>query len=346
MMATRLLSLAGSCCLLLALWLVVWSNPPTPGITAQEQPPQTAATDKEVGQEGSTKAQDKGQGQAKGKKDTKEKKEPAESEFLRLRRSERGRAVAMETSITTYRVPTKDGQHATVDLIGAIHVGEKTYYDGLNEKFTEYDALLFELVAPEDIKIPEGTKLESRSGVGALQTTLQSFLGLEYQLECVDYSKANFVHADMSPEQFAQSMKDRGESFFQMILRMMGQGMAMQGRNGTGGASDAEILFAIIRRDRATLKRVLAEQMSGMDDALGALAGPDGSSTIIHERNKKALEVLRRELNDGKMRLGIFYGAGHLADMQERLLKDFKATKVSSEWVLAWDLTKDHSRAK
>lgn len=277
-----------------------------------------------------------------GKKGGK-KGEAKENGFLRIRRTDRGRAVAMETSITTYEVPSKSGKPAVVDLIGAIHVGEKSYYESLNGQFASYDALLFELVAPEDIKIPEGTKLESRSGVGALQTALQTFLGLEYQLDRIDYSKTNFVHADMSPEQFAQSMKDRGESFLQMMFRMMGQGMALQGAQGAGGG-DAQLLIALLRRDRATLKRVMAEQLSGMDETLGAIAGPDGSSTIIHERNKKALEVLRRELDSGKTRLGIFYGAGHLADMESRLIKDFQAVKRSKEWLVAWDLTKDHSQ--
>ena len=53
-------------------------------------------------------------------------------------------------------------------------------------------------------------------------------LGLEHQLDCIDYTKKNFVHADMSPEEFNKSMTERGESFMQMFLKMMGQSMAQQ----------------------------------------------------------------------------------------------------------------------
>lgn len=269
-----------------------------------------------------------------------------EHSFLRVRRNDRKKAVALDTAVTRYSVPVSGaaGQVASVDLIGAVHVGEKSYYDALNQQFAQYDALLFELVAPEGFEVPEGGRLESQSPVGALQAGLKSFLGLEFQLDCIDYGKQNFVHADMSPEEFQKSMKDRGESVLQMLMRMLGQGLAIQGRE-PAGATDAELLFALVRRDRATLKRVLAEQLEGMEDSLAVLAGADGGSTIYTERNKKALEVLRRELAGGKRKIGVFYGAGHLDDMETRLLGDFQAQRQETQWLTAWDLTRDHSVA-
>ena len=40
----------------------------------------------------------------------------------------------------------------------------------------------------------------------------------------------------------------------------------------------------------------------------------------------------------GKKKLGIFYGAGHLNDMDERLRKDFRLEPVSITWLTAWNL--------
>jgi hypothetical protein len=80
------------------------------------------------------------------------------------------------------------------------------------------------------------------------------------------------------------------------------------------------------------------------DDALAALSGDDGSSTLITERNKKALQVLRRELDAGKKRIAIFYGAGHLPDMEARLIRDFRAERQQTEWIVGWDLQADHAR--
>jgi len=242
-------------------------------------------------------------------------------------------------------VPVNQENGVTVDVIGAIHVGEMAYYADLNERFAHYDALLFELVAPEGIQFEEGQKLESSSPVGALQGGLKSLFGLEFQLERVNFAKPNFVHADMSPEEFARTMKERGESFLQLLFRLMGQGMAAQGQQKASGVSDVQVLMALLRQDRVLLKRILAEQLEGMEGSLSVLGGPDGGSTIITERNKKALEVLRREMADGRKKIGIFYGAGHLADFDARLKKDFEMAAGEKTWLPAWDLTRDHSKS-
>lgn len=279
------------------------------------------------------------------------REETAETAYVRVQRDDRGRPLSLDTAIVRY-VPAgqageQDGDQqagVVVDLIGAVHVGEASYYEQLNELFTKYDALLFELVAPEGIQFREGDRLESASAVGALQGGLKNLLGLEFQLELVNYARPNFVHADMTPEEFAQTMKDRGESFFSLLLRLMGQGMALQGQQKAGGATDIQVMMALLRRDRVKLKQVLAEQLEGMEGSLSVLGGPDGESTIISERNKKALDVLRREMESGKKKIGIFYGAGHFADFDGRLKDDFQLEIKEKNWLPAWDLQKDHSQ--
>ena len=64
---------------------------------------------------------------------------------------------------------------------------------------------------------------------------MKSMLALEHQLEKVDYTKKNFVHADMSPDQFLQAMKDRNEGFLQMYMRLLGQSLGAAKRNGRQG---------------------------------------------------------------------------------------------------------------
>ena len=51
----------------------------------------------------------------------------------------------LQTSVTTY---TKDETNVT--LIGAIHIGDRAYFETLNKEFTNYPALLFELIGGED----------------------------------------------------------------------------------------------------------------------------------------------------------------------------------------------------
>jgi len=160
---------------------------------------------------------------------------------------------------------------------------------------------------------------------------------LQFQLEGIDYTRPNLVHADMSPEQFARSMRQRNESMFQVFLRMMGYALSRQGE-GASGPSDAQLLMALFSKDRAlAMKQVLAEQFSEMEGSLLAINGPDGS-TLITERNKVAIAVLRREIAAGKQKLAIFYGAGHMPDFQERLEEEFGLAPIQSEWLPAWNL--------
>lgn len=272
------------------------------------------------------------------KKEEKKKEEPKEN-FIRVVRDDKGVPQSMDTGIASY--VSADGKHpgVVIDLIGAVHVGDKAYYDELNKKFADYEVLLYELVAPPNTKIPKGAKSQSAHPVAALQSGMKSMLGLEHQLECVDYTKANFVHADMSPEEFAKSMKDRGESFTQMFLRSIGAGMAQQaaGKQRTG---DFDILSALFAKNRAQkLKVVMAGQFEDLDSQVSLFDGPDGS-TILTERNRKAFEVLAKQLDEGKKKIGVFYGAAHLPDMDKRLLADFGMKRNGEiSWVKAWALT-------
>jgi hypothetical protein len=131
-------------------------------------------------------------------------------------------------------------------------------------------------------------------------------------------------------------MRDRNESMFQVFLRMVGYALSQQEK--ASGASDAQLLFALFSKNRAlALKRVLAEQLSEMEGSLTAINGPEGS-TLISERNKVAIEVLGREIAAGKQKIAIFYGAGHMPDLQERLRDEHGLVPVGTEWLEAWDL--------
>ncbi|MBB75894.1 MAG: hypothetical protein CMJ75_15410 [Planctomycetaceae bacterium] len=256
--------------------------------------------------------------------------------FVRLTRDKEKKLVALETAVVRYVPKTPTDTGLTVDLIGAIHVADKSYYAQLNKMFSRYDAVLYELVAPSGTRIPKGTKVKARNAISGLQLTMKRMLELEFQLEQVDYSPKNFVHADFSPLEFSQSMKDRGESFSQMLFRMLGQSLATQSK--TNNDANAALLFAFFSQDRALkLKQVLAQQFEDLDGQLSVLGGPQGS-TIITERNKRALAVLKKEIKDGKKKLAVFYGAGHLADMERRLIEDFTMKRKQESWVSAWSL--------
>ena len=256
--------------------------------------------------------------------------------FIRIQADDDDRPVALETAIV--RFESKDPAHAglVVDLVGAIHIADKSYYDKLNRRFKKYDAVLYELVAREEANVPKPGQT-SGGVVGGLQTGMKSLLELDHQLDCIDYSQKNMVHADMSPEEFSETMKRRKESFAGMFFRLLGRALAEQSEDPLG-TSDWQLMAAMFAPDRAhQLKLLMAKEFADLEGQMGVFDGPDGS-TIITERNGKALEVLSREIKGGKKRIAIFYGAGHLGDFRRRLEKDFQMEHVKTLWLVAWSL--------
>ena len=210
-----------------------------------------------------------------------------------------------------------------VDLVAAVHIADKSYYQELNKRFAGYDAVLYELVAPEGTRIPKGGRKDKRAGnmLSAVQLGMKDLLKLEFQLDQVDYTRKNLVHADLSPEQFVKSMRDRKEGFTDIFARLLAYALAKQAQGGDGG--EMQLLMALFDKNRSlALKRAMADQFQEMEGMTAVFEGPKGS-TLIGERNKRALEVLKKQLAAGKKKIAIFYGAGHMADMEKRLRADF-----------------------
>jgi hypothetical protein len=138
----------------------------------------------------------------------------------------------------------------------------------------------------------------------------------------------------MSPDEFLESMKRNDESFFKMFFKLMGQSLSRSGSNLT----EFDLLRAAMADDRELeMRRLFAEEIKNLEGGMAIFDGADGS-TIINHRNAKAMEILERELKAGKRRVSIFYGAGHLPDMQQRLLADFNLKRGGQYWLEAWKL--------
>jgi CBS domain-containing protein len=176
--------------------------------------------------------------------------------------------------------------------------------------------------------------------IGSAQQGLTKLLGLEFQLEAIDYAAANFVHADLSPKEFDEAMAKRGESWWSMFMKLMKESMArantQKSRTPDVGMGDLfGILFGSDREVR--LRRIMAEQFTDMDVLTAAFGGEDGS-TLITDRNAAAVDVLRDQIARGHRRIAIFYGAAHMDDFDRRLRQDFGLQPGETIWLEAWDL--------
>lgn len=136
----------------------------------------------------------------------------AATQFARVAKDSEGRSAALQTAIVTY-VPRDRPDEVSVDLVSAIHIADKRYYDELNSQFQTYDVLLYELVMPEGgVVSPQPSN--GKGFLSSAQLMLGNFLDLSFQLDQVDYSAANFVHADLSPRELQQGMIDRNETLY------------------------------------------------------------------------------------------------------------------------------------
>ncbi len=167
---------------------------------------------------------------------------------------------------------------------------------------------------------------------------------IQFQLDAIDYTKANLVHADMSPKQLADAYEKSGESVSAVFFRMMVYAMS---RQGYGNDPDAgQWILALLDKNRSlALKRLMAEEMQDLDGTMAVIDGPKGS-TLISGRNKVALEVLRKQIAAGKKKIAIFYGAGHMPAMSRSLRDDFHLEPTTTRWLVAWDLKGEPEGAK
>lgn len=261
-------------------------------------------------------------------------------EFLRLKKDSDGNPVAMQTSIARYIF--RDGNQETfVDLVGAVHIGDLDYYEQLNDAFEQYDVLLYELVAPPDRRIPTRDENEDEDLFVLVRRVAQILFEFEMQLEGIDYTKENFVHADLSPQEMAEKMKERGESMSTIVLGLitdMIRQSNLQAQKGTQEKYAEMDLMTVIRDPNGAIKfkRIMAEQM--VDSILEADPQSTMNRLLIVDRNEATIEVLKRELGKGHKKIGIFYGAAHMPDFDQRLRLELDMSKQSERWVTAWDL--------
>lgn len=258
------------------------------------------------------------------------------SQFIRFEDKPGGGGV-LQTNI----VPYVNDEGVRVDLIGAVHVGDHAYYELLNERFRQYDSLLYEMVKPSEA---EGVRRDAGPGlglIGTLQQAMKTILELEYQLSAVDYRAENFVHADMDLETFTRRQQEKGEGFLEMMIRQMLNDMTRPVDPDHQPPSLVEIMDALAAPDRARrLKLLFAEELSRPEQMM-KLFGEE--SVILDERNDAAFEVLDERIEAGDRRLGIFYGAAHLPDMEEMLRERGFHREGEIEWLTAWDMTLDGS---
>lgn len=257
--------------------------------------------------------------------------------FARVATDADARARALQLAIVSF-VPGDDDSGTRVDLIAAIHVADAGYYADLNRRFAAYDALLYELIAPAEAHVPE--QLARRKGLlSNTQVGMTKLLGLTFQLDEIDYDRANFVHADLTPDELKKSMAERNESLYVYFWRIFFASIDQYARDPLG-LKDLETLSSVLEDgNNRPLKTIIAYEMTDMD-AMREILGEDSDSAIIGARNQRAIDVLKERLAAGDRHIGIFYGVAHMPDLEAKLTA-LGFVRADTTWIDAWQLASD-----
>lgn len=260
--------------------------------------------------------------------------QPAEQAPKFLRFVDDGpKGARLEAAEVTYR--NKDG--ITLRLVSAVHIGETSYYDALQRGFVKDDTVLYEMVKPKGAPPPRKGQ-QSDHAVAQLQRLLRDKLNLDYQLDAIDYTRPNFVHADMDAETFMDLSEKRGETMASLMMQSLTNAMANPNAGSGTGDSLTDLMVLVAAPDpERQMKLMLARQMDDIEAAVAGLEGPNGS-VILTERNKKVISVLQEQLKAGRKHLSIFYGAAHMKDLSQRI-EALGFTPVDTKWVMAWDVS-------
>jgi hypothetical protein len=280
------------------------------------------------------------------------KEESAQSRYLRILRDKEGAPTSLQTSIVRFVPKSGDGD-LIVDLVGAVHIGDASYYNTLNKQFDQYDVVCYELVAPKGTRIPKGGRKESSDNpLAMIMDVAQRFLDLKSQTDAVDYTKENFVHADMSPDEMWDAIKKRGDDGLTLMLSITADLLRQQNLQAQRAEQEPkelpkhleEVDWSLLfdPKGPVKLKRMFAENFDEHNVATGL--GTTMNTILIKDRNIAALKVFNQEVVKGRKRIAIFYGAAHMPDFEERLEKEYGLKRQGSHWLTAWDMKIDDDR--
>jgi hypothetical protein len=218
----------------------------------------------------------------------------------------------------------------TVFLVGAVHVGDHDYYERVQDLLDGCDRVLFEGVGHgREGAPPPDEEVARYDALFKLQIKLKDLLGLEFQKDGLDYRHDFWKNADVDMESLSARMKEEGVGLPTdppLIRGLLSLAMGML---------DASKL-AENPQFRQQIKRQAAAVLAGSDAVFGGQMRALGK-VLIDWRDDAALAALDRELAAGPSGrwIAVFYGAGHLPDMTQKLLARGLEYQ-GCDWLRAW----------
>jgi hypothetical protein len=256
-------------------------------------------------------------------------------------------------------VPARRGE-PVVWLAGVSHIGESNYYAALQAQLDVQTLVLFDGVGAADaasatnnVDQPEpahkSADADSNDGNRAsLQSAMAAALGLVFQLDAIDYRRPNFRNSDLTimqlrelmAQQEAGSPKPGASQSFEDLLGLM------EGNSWFDWLIQAALRFLGSSPKFQALGRLalidLLGQLQGDPSRLEGLP-PDMKQlleVLLQRRNEKVIGDLQAELPqiDRHGSIAVFFGTGHMPDLEKRLRGQLKYSPKRDLWFTAFDV--------
>lgn len=248
--------------------------------------------------------------------------------------------IALQIAVREFR--SKQKHQPRVWLVGASHIGESNYFARLQTLLDSHRLVLFEGVGARSKQM----KFDPEEG-SSIQHTLATSLGMVFQLAAIDYDRSHFRNSDLTLARIQELLsgshgteggrRSGASQEFQQLLQ------AMDGSSFLGTLLHVGLKFLGSNpKLQAMTKVVLIETLGQLQGDLSELKGMPPEiqqllAVIIRERNKVVMEDLRTELprvaSPGA--IAIFYGAGHMADLERRLRGELGFQPRREIWLTA-----------
>jgi len=282
----------------------------------------------------------------------------------------------VELQIASRRFAPARGRGPVVWLVGASHIGETNYYASLQKQLDARTLVLYEGVgehsrrtrsskapwAPPPAPARKATSAATTNATDddySLQDSMAKALGLVFQLEAMDYDRTNFFNSDLSIAEIQALMQPGGiatttrpgvkaattdedesnEAFRDLLKAMDGTssfGKVLKGvMQLIGGSPKMQAMMKLALIETLGVLRADPTNMKGLPADMQKLL-----EVLIRERNKVVVEDLRRELKRGRRgtSIAVFYGAGHLPDMEMRFRNDLNLRPGEDVWLPAFSV--------
>ncbi|PAW79708.1 MAG: hypothetical protein B9S33_18955 [Pedosphaera sp. Tous-C6FEB] len=277
---------------------------------------------------------------------------------------------AVELQVAARKLVPTNGIGPVIWLTGASHIGETNYYQQLQRHLDAQKLVLFEGIhagrktspstnaAPAEGKPSPSPAAAPAAERGSLQADLAKSLGLVFQLQAVDYTRAHFRNSDLSVQQLRELMDKDDEPALPESPKEKRKNEALEGLlKAMEGNSFLGTLLKAGFKLVSDNPKLQAMAKLGLIEALGNIRGDLSRMRSLPEDMQRLLEVLIQSRNDEVLKdlrtelkrtepvasISIFYGAGHMEDLERRIRREFGYRADSDLWLSAF--TVDYAKA-